>query len=231
MILCIDTAIDSCSVAFSWEGNTIDSIINPEARKASEVLHRLIRQLVEKNNLSLNDLKAVAINGGPGSYTGLRIATSTAKGLCYALDIPLIHLDGLQLMTSAIVNRYNLKDFDHYIPLIDARRNEVFTAILNSNLTFITEGHPLVIDEASWQDLEHECVVFFGNGAEKTSHILGINTVPKRKGHTFISDFTLQISDFNHLVWDKWINQDFANLFTYKPNYLKKFYSTAKKLK
>ena len=228
MIMCIDTAVDSCSVSLSWEGQSIDSISNPEARKASEILHLLIEDLLSRNKHTLKDIKAIAINGGPGSYTGLRIAAASAKGLCYALEIPLIHLDGLQLMTSALIKRKHQVEFDYFIPMIDARRNEVFTAVFDFQLNYVLSGQPMIIEINSFERFKNNRVILFGNGAEKSSHIMNQNEVSNNKGFTYITDFKLDVNDFNYLVWLKWKDKIFENIYTYKPNYLKKFYSTAK---
>lgn len=221
MILCIDTALSLCSVSLSWEGKTISKIEHENAFKASEVLHSLIQQLLAENETTLQDLKAIAVNGGPGSYTGLRIGATTAKGLCYALNIPLIHLDGLQILTNGIINRYNQKDFTYYIPMIDARRMEVFTGIFNRSLETISPSKPVILTTNYGTELKKEKIIIFGNGSEKAESIIQLPNV------TFFNDFQTDISDFDSLCWEKYCNKVFENTATYSPNYLKEFYTTA----
>ena len=221
MILCIDTALSSCSVSLSWEGKTIAKLEHSDAYKASEVLHTLIEQLLDSKSVGLQALKAIAINGGPGSYTGLRIGASTAKGFCYSLNIPLIHLDGLKILSNGVINRYNKTNYDNYIPMIDARRMEVFTCIFNQSLETILPPKPVILTEEFGKELKNKKTIIFGNGAEKASSILQLQDA------TFFTEFKTDICDFNTLCWDKYCNEMFENYATYSPNYLKEFYTNA----
>lgn len=220
MILCIDTALEKCSIALCWNGDCIDVLTNEDTYKASEVLHLLIEKLLAKNNLTLKDIKAIAVNGGPGSYTGLRIGATTAKGLCYALNIPLINVNGLRLMTEEILERYNIT-FDYYIPMIDARRMEVFTCVFDQNMKPVMLPQPLILTTDLFNEYNDGSVIFYGNGANKAKEILN------KKERTFVSDIESSAKYFKNLVWKKWLNKDFENSNTYAPNYLKKFYSTS----
>jgi len=223
MILCIDTAIDRCGVGLCQDGLMVDTIENETAFKASEILHKQIGQLLDRNQLQLKDLQAIAVNGGPGSYTGLRIGASAAKGFCYALNIPLIHIDGLQLMKAGIIERKGLRDFDYYIPMIDARRDEVFTTIINKADEILLVPQALILTNDSFQQYKDHSVLFFGNGAEKASGILD------RGVHYAYIDFFTFVADFQFLAWEKWQNREFENNVTYVPNYLKKFHFIGKK--
>lgn len=218
MILCIDTAIEKCSVSLTWEGKTIDKIEHDDAFKASEVLHSLIKKLLDVNEKLASDIRAIAINGGPGSYTGLRIGAASAKGLCYALNIPLIHIDGLILMTYGIINRYHQTGFDYYIPMIDARRMEVYTCILNDKYENFLEPQPVILSEVFATDLSENKILIFGNGSLKASEII------KHPNAKFYTHFESNIIDFNELVWQKYINSDFENTTYYSPKYLKGLY-------
>ncbi len=219
MILCIDTALDKCSVALCWEDDCIDIVVNEDAFKASEVLHNLIQKILHKNNLELKDLKAVAVNGGPGSYTGLRIGATSAKGLCYALNIPLIHIDGLRLMTQAVLEQLD-NQFDYYVPMIDARRMEVFTCIFDKHMNLLLNSQPVILTENFLDNYVDGKIAVFGNCTQKASSILSSESI------TFLNDIYFNASCFKTLVWDKWLKADFQNNNTYAPNYLKKFYST-----
>jgi tRNA threonylcarbamoyladenosine biosynthesis protein TsaB len=219
MILCIDTAVSSCAVSLSWEEKTIAKIQHNDAHKASEVLHTMIQQLLEDNQTHLGNIKAIAVNGGPGSYTGLRIGATTAKGLCYALNIPLIHIDGLMLLTEGLIKRNQQTDFDYYIPMIDARRMEVFTCVYNAKFENITPAKPVILNDAFGSDLTDGKVAVFGNGSAKAE------TLIRFTNFTFFNTYETNIDDFNSLCWKKYKANEFENFATYSPNYLKDFYS------
>ena len=128
-LLHIETATTNCSVALSQNGNLLHCIENNEADfRHSDHLHLFIEKLLKESNLQINQLSGVAVSMGPGSYTGLRIGVSTAKGLCYANDIPLISINTLEVLAEA----YSPVDSDLLIPMLDARRMEVFALVLNS---------------------------------------------------------------------------------------------------
>lgn len=218
MILCIDTALEKCSISLCWNGECIDVLTNDQTYKASEVLHILIEQLLAKNNIGMDDLKAVAVNGGPGSYTGLRIGATAAKGLCYALDIPLININGLRLMTEEILERFD-STFDYYIPMIDARRIEVFTCIFDQEMNTILPPQPKILTSDFLDAYENDLIVIYGNGGEKAKELLN------KKQITFVSNVETSAKYFKTLAWNKWLNKNFENNNTYAPKYLKKFHS------
>ena len=223
MILCIDTAIDNCSVGLCQAGTIVDSMDDPIALKASEVLHIKIDELTERNSVQYNELTAVAVNGGPGSYTGLRIGASSAKGFCYALNIPLIHVDGLQLIKNAFIARYAKKEYDLYAAMVDARRDEVFMMIVDKNNNIILEPQAIILQKSTLEEYTKYTMAIVGNGAQKAEQILD-STV-----QFDYFDCRTQISDFNDLVSDKWKHKDFEDYITYAPHYLKKFHFTGKK--
>lgn len=225
VILCIDTAIDRCTVALCRNGELEASATDDSALRASEMLHLMIDQLLKSNNLVINDLKAVAVNGGPGSYTGLRIGATAAKGICYALNIPLIHLDGLRLLKEGIVDRRGMRDFDYYVPMVDARRKEVFTAVIQADDHLEMLPQPVILEPDSFSRLAGSKTIFFGNGAKKASEIL--NPEP---GFTFIDHNTVP-EDFAAMVQLKWEQNIFEDYVTYVPNYLKKFFLIASRNK
>lgn len=218
VILCIDTALEHCGAGLIRDGVMIDAVDSDTYMRASEILHRMIDDILKANDLEVGDLSAVALNGGPGSYTGLRIGASSAKGFCYALGIKLIHLDGLALMTEGAIQREGWSGYDHYIPMIDARRKEVYTAVYDSAMQAVQPPGPVILAEGSFSGFRDKKCLFFGNGAEKASDILEHDP-----GWSF-RDFKIKTSDFERMAWQKWLNGDFADAVHYTPSYLKKFH-------
>ena len=166
-ILNIETATKNCSVALAKEGKTIIcKEIAEEGYSHAERLHVFIEEIIKEAGITLNDLFAIAVSQGPGSYTGLRIGVSAAKGLCYALDIPLIAVDTLQALAAQVTISSGL-----IIPMIDARRMEVYSAIFSPTLEKKREVLAQIIDENSFKDLQ-ETVYFVGDCAEKCQSVL-----------------------------------------------------------
>ena len=171
-ILCIETATDICSVSLSHEGETIALAETVKGFSHASTLTILIQECLAKVNLILADLDAVAISQGPGSYTGLRIGVSVAKGICYALEKPLIAIDTLEALAWACANHE--KQEAHYCPMIDARRMEVYTAMYNLMGEEEQGVNALIVEENVFDDffLREETIIFCGNGAEKCQQIL-----------------------------------------------------------
>lgn len=169
--------------------------------------------------MELNELKAVAISKGPGSYTGLRIGTSTAKGICYSLDIPLISINTLQAMALTVAGLYNNVLL---CPMIDARRMEVYYLITNNNLEEIEPTRSQVIDENAYKDLlsKHD-VVFFGNGLDKCKAILS-----KHSRAIFVDSVYPTAKSVGKLASEKYKSGQFENLAYFEPFYLKEFLTT-----
>ncbi len=166
-ILNIETATKNCSVALAKDGKTIFcKEIAEEGYSHAERLHVFIEEIVKEAGIMLNDLSAIAVSQGPGSYTGLRIGVSAAIGFCYALDIPLIAVDTLQSLAAQVSISSGL-----IIPMIDARRMEVYSAIFSPTLEKKREVLAQIIDENSFEDLQ-ETVYFVGDCAEKCQSVL-----------------------------------------------------------
>lgn len=165
LILNIDTATEVGSVCLSSDNEILGYIENNNQKEHASFIHIAVNQLLALSRKRLEDLDAVAVTGGPGSYTGLRVAMSAAKGFCYALSIPLIAVNTLKVMAMVAQQQYP----DCFIcPMIDARRMEVFTALYNSNLSEIVKTGPAIIDEDFLK--EYICekrIVFIGNGMNK----------------------------------------------------------------
>ena len=169
-ILHIETSSKNCSVAIS-DGEEILCLCEEvsENYKQSESLHTFIEWALEGAEIALKDLDAVSLGKGPGSYTGLRIGAASAKGFCYGLKIPLIATNSLETMIEPFLN----KDYDFIIPLIDARRMEVYTAIFEGKTgEMLTETEAKILDESSFQEFVGKKVIFVGDGAKKAKEIL-----------------------------------------------------------
>lgn len=173
--LLLETATPVCSVAIAEDGRVVASRICSEPNAHSSKIAVFLDELVNEWGRSLASLDAVCVSSGPGSYTGLRIGVSTAKGLCYALDKPLIAVETLQGMANLFL-RQN-PDFDGYVcPMIDARRMEVYTAMFDKTGARLEETSAQIIDKGSFAKyLEKGSVAFVGDGAEKTRNLLGDN--------------------------------------------------------
>src|SRR5687767_10771942 len=146
LILNIDTALDTASVCLANKGEVLHLVVNEFPKDHSGWLHPAISELLQKSGYEIRDLSALAVSIGPGSYTGLRVGLSTAKGFCFALNLPLITIGTLQMMA------YSVKDenADLLCPVIDARRNEVFTAVYDKNLEPVLPAQSMIAGENSF---------------------------------------------------------------------------------
>jgi tRNA threonylcarbamoyladenosine biosynthesis protein TsaB len=215
-ILSLETSTNVCSVALHHQGKLIaSSEIHIEQSHASK-LALLIDDLKRSCEFPLNKLNAVAISAGPGSYTGLRIGTSTAKGLCYALDLPLIAINTLDLLAFQ-VSKYNFTE-NLLVPMIDARRMEVYCQITNPQLQNVLPVEAKIIDEFSFADLlENKQITFFGNGADKCREVI------KHKNAFFLQDIYPSAIQLGKMAFEKFTTQKFEDLSSFEPFYLKDF--------
>jgi tRNA threonylcarbamoyladenosine biosynthesis protein TsaB len=168
LILLIETATTSCSVALS-EGGTVLAVKEANERNihASHIT-LFIEEVMLLANKHYSDLAAIAVSKGPGSYTGLRIGVSTAKGLCYALDIPLISVNSIESMAYGLMmQEYNVDPHVYLIPMIDARRMEVYTGTYTSDLSAVEDVSAKIIDSDSFDDYKDRKLILFGDGSEK----------------------------------------------------------------
>ena len=214
-ILHIESATSICSVALS-KGNEIVSIRESNSGNShSELLTDFIYQILQENSYSVNDLDAVAVSKGPGSYTGLRIGVSAAKGLCYSANIPLIAVDTLCSMA------YGAKDIpsDYLIcPMIDARRMEVYTAIYDSNMNIVSDIEAKIIDENSFQNiLEDRKILFFGDGMSKCKNVISSPNA------MFDDDYIISAKSLIKPVLSKFHTKEFEDIAYFEPFYLKDF--------
>jgi len=217
MILNIDTTTNVCSVALSQNGKLIDLQETTDDRNHSQVLTVFIEQIIKRNKISAKNLLAVAISKGPGSYTGLRIGTSVAKGICYANEIPLISIDTLQSLAFGLKSNSNYNN--HLIcPMIDARRMEVYYSFFDNNLNKLTETESKIIDENSFNNnLEKQKIVFCGNGSHKLKEII------KSQNAYFVDNIITSAKNMVELSYKKFKAKDFVDVAYFSPFYLKSF--------
>ena len=172
-ILNIETSTSVCSVALGSEGQIIDHYENYDGQTHATLLSQFIKDALDCVARKELTLDAIAVSIGPGSYTGLRIGLSQAKGLAFGLDIPLIGINTLHILTVSALFQEFFDDDVLFVPMIDARRMEVYTAVYNSALEPILEPQPMILDEHSFESLlEEKHLVFIGNGAKKASKVI-----------------------------------------------------------
>ncbi len=214
MILNIETATKNCSVSISKEGKTIAlKELNDGNYSHAEKLHKLIEQVALEAKIDLSDLKAIAVSKGPGSYTGLRIGVSAVKGLCFALDLPMISVNTLQSLALSVSI-----DKGYKIPLLDARRMEVYSQVFNDKNEKIRDVHAEIIDSDSFSEfLNADKVYFFGDGAEKCKEII------THKNAVFIDNKFPSAKEMSVISYEKYRNNCFEDVAYFEPFYLKEF--------
>jgi tRNA threonylcarbamoyladenosine biosynthesis protein TsaB len=218
LILNIDTATENAIISIAENGITIDFTVHSDQKDHASFLQPAIKELLQKADLPINKLNAVAVTAGPGSYTGLRVGMASAKGLCYALSIPLLAVNTLEVMAQSGINQ--LKDRSAlYCPMIDARRMEVFTAVYDYDLKEVMKPCPVIVDEGSFKELlQNKKMYFFGNGSLK------LKKMQENANATFINSKLIPDA-MSKLSFEKYQNKSFEDLFYSAPIYLKEFYT------
>ena len=215
LLLAIETTTKNCSVALFQDVNLLHLCeLNFAEYSHSENLTLLIEQTVKKANIFLKDIDAIVLSKGPGSYTGLRIGTATAKGLCYALDIPLVSLSTLKSMAFGMLSE---GDYSFYCPMIDARRMEVFAAIYDQANNEVREVRADIVDANIYSDFLQEKVLFFGDGAFKCKEII------RHPNAHFLDGFFPSARHMGALGIKKFMDKEFENIAYFEPYYLKDF--------
>ena len=216
LILAIETSTKTCSVALGENGQLIAEKEIGGDYSHAENLASFVQEVLIECNCSLDDLNAVAVGKGPGSYTGLRIGVSYAKGLCYALDIPLISIDSLKGIANGALQEV---PSDAIIaPMIDARRMEVYCAFYDLDLNPLKEVTADIIDALAYKKLlDKQRIVFLGNGAEKCIPIIDHPNAIFLKGKDTSAKFLLSLAQ------EKYEKGSFENLAYFEPFYLKDF--------
>jgi len=212
-ILCIETATTNCSVALSVDGKLLAiKEDNNLGYSHSEKLHLYIQDILKENGLEPGDLDAVAISKGPGSYTGLRIGVSAAKGLCFSLDIPLISVPTLTSLA------HKVKEKGRVVPMLDARRMEVYTAVFNSEKQQVEETSARILEPNSYIDLLNSGKVsFIGSGVAKFQEICS------HPNAIFVQDQLPSAREMVPLASAKFQQKDFEDVAYFEPYYLKDF--------
>jgi tRNA threonylcarbamoyladenosine biosynthesis protein TsaB len=221
-ILCIETSTTVCSVCVTADDKILSHKEINNGFSHAENLHVFIEDILKEANLSIKQINAVAVSKGPGSYTGLRIGVSAAKGLCYALQIPLISIDTLQSMAYAVSHSKNENAL--YCPMLDARRMEVYCAIYDKNLETILPVNALVLDEKSIEVFNlNKPIYFFGDGMPKAKELFQNN-----KNADFIEDIFPSAESMATLAFGKFSQKQFEDVAYFEPFYLKEFFTNAK---
>ena len=216
LILSIETSTSICSVAIHEQGELLALAEIKEPGAHAEKLLLLVDEVFEKAGLSFGDLDAVAVSQGPGSYTGLRIGVSTAKGIAYALEIPLIGINTLQAMAAS----QSVAPGDYVVAVLDARRKEVYTQTFGDSLQELSPIEAVVLEEGVFASiLEKGRVYFVGDGVEKVKEEV------KSTNALFIADWAISLSAKNMgvLASEKHARQEWEDLAYFVPNYLKEF--------
>jgi len=222
-LLCIETGTTTCSVALSKDLELIEAIESHDSNhNHAKTLASFIYTLLENNGLSANDLSAVAVSKGPGSYTGLRIGVSTAKGICYATGKPLIAVGSLESMAYGGLDWLNKNsDFqtpDFLCPMIDARRLEVYTQLFNLYPVSVSEIEAKILDENSFRNfLDKKRILFFGNGSAKAKKLITSNNAH------FIDGFLPSARFMIPLAQNLLKNKKYEDVAYFEPFYLKDF--------
>jgi tRNA threonylcarbamoyladenosine biosynthesis protein TsaB len=221
LILNLETATTNCSVSLARNGEVLAfKEHNTPNYSHSEQLHVFIQEVLKDASFFMTDLDAIAVSKGPGSYTGLRIGVSAAKGLCFSLDIPLISIPTLSSMAAQV----NKRSFDFIIPVLDARRMEVYSSVFDNSLIEIRETKAEIVDELSFQEfIEKGSILIIGSGAEKCKKPLENQTVD------FDTTIVPSAKEMGGLSYDKFISKAFEDVAYFEPFYLKDFILQGKK--
>ncbi|MCL9804833.1 tRNA (adenosine(37)-N6)-threonylcarbamoyltransferase complex dimerization subunit type 1 TsaB [Flavobacterium amniphilum] len=212
-ILSIETATKNCSVGLSLDGQTVlCKEIAENGYSHAEKLHVFIEEILQEADILFSDLKAIAVSQGPGSYTGLRIGVSAAKGLCYSLNIPLIAIDTLETLARQLKVESGI-----IVPMIDARRMECYTAFFDVNYSKIRAVESEIIDETTYQDVSDE-VHLLGDGASKCQ------TVLTDRKFVFHTDYIYpSAKEMSSIAYSKYKKSDTVDVAYFEPFYLKDF--------
>jgi len=210
LILSMETSTKICSACISLGKEIIYYVENDEGFEHASKLSPFIKDCLNRSGKTASDLDGIAIGSGPGSYTGLRVGYSTAKGLCYALKKPLIEIPSLEALAHTFLSTN--KNFDYYVPMMDARRNEVYTTTYDASMHVVEELRPLILDDDHFETLEGK-IAFFGNGAFKMEKHL------KQKDQIF--EAKCIASNLCTLAFSKWEAKKFGDVAYAVPLYLK----------
>ena len=222
VLLNIDTAMEYAGVCLSRDGNVLQLLESPEQKNHAAFVQPAIQQLVSETGCQLTDIDAVAVTAGPGSYTGLRVGLASAKGICYALNKPLILINTLEVIANNAIRNHQPQTFNHtsilFCPLIDARRMEVFTAVYDASLTAIMPPQAMILDAHAFESLlDRYQIVFSGSGHHKLKGMLSQHNATFSTARHHVTDLAM-------LARKAFEVQQFANLAYSEPLYVKEFF-------
>lgn len=219
-ILNFETATKNCSVSISKSGSLIAlEELNTGGYSHAEKLHVFIENVLQKAGIGFSDLSAICVGKGPGSYTGLRIGVSAAKGICFALDIPLIAIETLQILAQQVSAEEGT-----IITMLDARRMEVYSAVFDVDYNQIRDTEAQIIDEQSFSEyLKNGKVYFVGDGAEKCKELI------QHENAVFMDNVFPSATEMAVLSYQKFIEKEFEDVAYFEPFYLKDFVGTKPK--
>lgn len=218
-ILCVDTSSFICSVSVFENLSLISSNYTEVEKSHSKLIIQLIDQSLKDAKIKINEVDAFAVSMGPGSYTGLRIGVSTIKGLCYSLEKPLISINTLEILSKSALNHINNYNDFFICPMIDARRMEVFTKMLDNDFNEVEKDKALILDDKSFNDIDGgKLIYFFGDGSNK------FQKITNNKNFHFIDNIISSSKHMGELANIKYENNQFENLTTFEPFYIKDFF-------
>lgn len=218
LILNIDTATTTGSVSLTRDGIALQTLVNEQQQDHAATMILFVQQLLHDQGITAADLDAVAVSAGPGSYTGLRVGAATAKGLCYAWNKPLLAISTLQMMAQGMKDILNETEI-WYCPMLDARRQEVFTAIYDTTLTPVMAPQAMILEAGSFDTwLAQKKIVFFGNGSPKWAQLLPSND------NAVFKPYEMNAAHMGPLAEQLYQQKSFADLAYFSPFYLKGFY-------
>lgn len=225
VILNIEASTECCSVALSESGQVFFNRENNEERSHSKALAPFVEEAIKTADSRAMPIDAVSLSCGPGSYTSLRIASSTAKGVCYGRNLPLIAIPTTQIMSVPVLFRDDIPDDALLCPMIDARRNEVYATIYDRALKPVKDTAAEIITETSFADiLDNRPVIFFGNGAEKCSKII------THRNALFLNEHRFPLAKWMMPLAERaWLDERFEDIAYFEPFYLKNFVATKPK--
>ncbi|NCU04282.1 MAG: tRNA (adenosine(37)-N6)-threonylcarbamoyltransferase complex dimerization subunit type 1 TsaB [Chitinophagaceae bacterium] len=220
LLLCIDTSTTHASVALAKDGVLVGIKVNQNQREHASFLQPAVQELLQESGYKLHELSAIAVTSGPGSYTGLRVGFASAKGFCYALDIPLISIPTTLAMSAAATTQINKNEPALLCPMIDARRMEVFTALYQPDLSIISPISALILTPDSYaSELNNSRILFFGDGAKKWQTIC-------RHSNALFPEVSWNAANMVELAHQFYQKKQYSLLAYSVPEYGKGFHST-----
>lgn len=221
IILNIDTSNETASVSISKDGVLLSYLKNTIQKDHASFLHTAVKKLLIEASLDIKQLDAVSVINGPGSYTGLRVGLASAKGLCYALNKPLLTIGTLNMLAAAVISlsKELLTRTTLFCPMIDARRMEVYTAVFDDSMNEEMPACAMILHDRSFEQMLTEYnVFFFGSGSVKWKNII-------HSKNAYFPDVPDPINTICQLSYTKYLNKDFSDLCYCEPLYVKEFFS------